>query len=305
MATDGVKIIDGDLARDTYDQIMDLYDNGLSIQTIRKKIPFVQEDYGDDTDFYHEIFVTAYALAMWEIGALSDDMLKEVNRVIGLNVGVRVWTEECDEKEGKKRQRELQKFLKKISQANQKVRKRKKYRVIKNLYFKADDVLTFQLPDKNYCAVICAKVTQQRGQCTYDFVATTYKGKAKPTIADLKTCFIAGHKIHSGYDLKTTLSLQPYVDEIWHYSKQNNFFFGLSYYLVTHRDIISFEDKFEVVGKLKIRESFKKDGSYRYESSFDSFEKIFSDLDNQMKIFGQQKYPITLLSQLDLWPRYS
>lgn len=31
MATDGVKIIDGDLARDTYYQIMDLYRKFLSI----------------------------------------------------------------------------------------------------------------------------------------------------------------------------------------------------------------------------------------------------------------------------------
>ena len=27
-------------------------------------------------DFYHEIFVTAYALAFWEIGELTDEILK-------------------------------------------------------------------------------------------------------------------------------------------------------------------------------------------------------------------------------------
>ena len=30
MATDGVKIIDGDLAHDTYEYIMELYDSGAS-----------------------------------------------------------------------------------------------------------------------------------------------------------------------------------------------------------------------------------------------------------------------------------
>lgn len=39
MATDGVKIIDGDLARDTYDQIMDLYDSDADIEIIRKEVP--------------------------------------------------------------------------------------------------------------------------------------------------------------------------------------------------------------------------------------------------------------------------
>lgn len=298
MATDGIKIIDGDIARDTYDQIMDLYDSDASIEIIKKEVPFVKDDYGPDTDFYHEIFVTAYALAFWEIGELTDDILSEVKRVVELKAGVKVWTDECDKAEGKKRQKELDKLLKKISQPNLKVRKRKKYKLIKNFYFHPDDVLTFQLSDKNYYAVICAKVTQHRGQCTYDLVATTYKGKTKPTIENLKDCFIAGRKIGSGYDSKTTLSYQPNVDEIWRYAKQDNFFFGLPYHLVTHRDIISFKDKFEVVGKLKIKESFKKDGGYGYESSFDRFESIFSDLDNHLKVFGEQKYPVTLLCEL-------
>ncbi|KYG74609.1 hypothetical protein EV198_0909 [Roseivirga ehrenbergii] len=298
MATDGVKIIDGDLARDTYDRIMDLYDSDANIETIRKEVPFVKDDYGPNTDFYYEIFVTTYALAFWEIGEITNEMLNEVKRVTDLKAGVKIWTEECDDNEGKKRQNELDKLLKKISEPNQKIRKRKKYKLRKNFYFQPDDILTFQLSDKNYYAVICAKVTQQRGQCTYGLVATTYKGKTKPTIDELKNYSIAGLKIGSGYDSKTTLSEQPNVDEIWRYTKQDNFFFGLSYHLVTHRDIITFKDKFEVVGKLKIKESFKKDGGYGYESSFDRFESIFDDLDNHMKVFGEQKFPVTLLCEI-------
>jgi hypothetical protein len=297
MATDGIKIIDGDLARDTYGQIMDLYDSDASIETITKEIPFFKDDYGADSDFYHEIFVTSYAFAFWEIGELTENILDEVKRVIDVKAGVKVWTEECDENEGKKRQKELDKLLKKISQPNQKIRKRKKYRIIKNLYFQPDDVLTFQLSDKNYYAVICAMVTQQRGQCTYDLVATTYKGKEKPTINDLKSCHIAGRRIATGYDFKTILLRQPNVDEIWEYTKQDNFLFGLPYHLVTHKDIISFKDNFEVVGKLKIKESFKQSSGYGYEESFDRFESIFIDLDKHMEIFREQKYPVSLLCE--------
>lgn len=297
MATDGVKIIDGDLARDTYESIMDLYDSNATIETIKNEIPFFIEDYREKTDFYHEIFVTSYALAFWEIGELTEEILEEVKRVIELKAGVKIWTEECDANEGKKRQKELDKLLKKISLPNLKVRKRKKYRIIKNLYFQPNDLLTFQLSDNNYYAVICAKVTQQRGQCTYDLATTTYKSKNKPTVEDLKSCFISGRKIHSTYDWKTILEQQPNVDEIWEYVNQDNFLFGLTYHLVTHRDIISFKDKFEVVGKLKIKESFKRYGSYGYESSFDRFESIFSNLDNHMKIFREEKYPVTLLCE--------
>ncbi len=295
MATDGVKIIDGDLARDTYNQIMDLYDDNASIETIRKEISFIKNDYGFDTDFYHEIFVTSYALAFWEIGALTEDILEEVKRAVGLQAGVKIWAEECGENEGKKRQKELDKLLKKISQPNLKIRKRKKYRLIKNFYFQPDDLLTFQLSDGHYYAVVCAMITQYRGQCTYDLVATTYKGTNKPTVEDLKSCGITGIKIGSGYDSKTTLLHQPNVDEIWRYAKEENFFLGLCYYLVTHQDITSFKDKFEVVGKLKMRECFKKGGSYCYESTFDRFESIFSDLDKHLKTFRQEKYPVPLL----------
>ncbi|WP_206669078.1 hypothetical protein [Flavobacterium pectinovorum] len=88
MATDGIKIINGDLARDTYEQIMDLYDSDASIETIRKEIPFVKNDYRTDTGFYHEIFVTSYILAFWEIGEMTEEILEQVNQVIELKVGV-------------------------------------------------------------------------------------------------------------------------------------------------------------------------------------------------------------------------
>ena len=71
MATDGIKIIDGDLAHDTYWGIMDLYDSNVDIATIKTEIPFARSRYGIEEDFYHEIFVTSYALAFWEIGGLA------------------------------------------------------------------------------------------------------------------------------------------------------------------------------------------------------------------------------------------
>lgn len=48
MATDGVKIIDGDTAHDTYWGIMDLYDNGATVETIRTQILFPKLGFDDD-----------------------------------------------------------------------------------------------------------------------------------------------------------------------------------------------------------------------------------------------------------------
>ena len=298
MATDGIKIIDGDLARDTYDGIMDLYDSGASVEVIRDEMPFTKDDLGPDTDFYHEIFVTAYALAFWEIGELTPEVLAEVKRVIDLQAGVAVWTQEADAATGRKRQQALARLYQKISLPNLKPRKRKRYRLITHFFFQAGDVLAFRVQDGTYRAVICVAVTQYRGQCTYDLVPTTYQSSVAPTLDALASCEIVGRKIGSGYSPDVTLEHQPGVDILWQYAHpKTNFFFGLCYYLVTHPDMLTFKERFEKVGILTIKEAFRKTGSYGYESSFDRFESIFSNLEEHMARFEQESYPVALLRE--------
>jgi len=300
-----------------------LYDNGASAEIIKKEIPFIKEDYGDETDFYHEIFVTAYALAFWEIGELTDEILNEVKRVIELKAGVNLWTKDVDEKEGKKRQKVLDRFLEKISAPNKKVRNRKKYRVVKNLYFESNDVLSFKLSDNNYCAIICAQITQEKSQITYDFVLTTYKGKQKPTIETLKDEFIVGH-LMGGPSRKEILKQQPKINILWDYHTHNaillteaqrqrtysndsieifegkkEFFFGFPFKLVTHKDMTLMKDKFEVIGKLKIKENFNRSGGYDYLSNLERFEDILNDIDRHMEIFRNVKFPIKLLCEIN------
>ncbi|WP_163401446.1 hypothetical protein [Flavobacterium fluviatile] len=200
MATDGVKIIDGDTAHDTYWGIMDLYDSEANFETISKEFPLIQADYFDDFD--NEIYVTSCALALWEIGQMTEEKLTYVKSIIDKGACVKIWTEEYDTKEGKARQKELDKFWKKISQPNAKVRARKKYRKITNFYFQPDDLLTFQLKDGNYRAIICSSIDQYRGQCNYILVPTTYNSNKKPTVDDLKDKEILGRQIGSGYDHK-------------------------------------------------------------------------------------------------------
>ena len=124
MATDGVKIIDGDLVHDTYEYIMELYDNGASAEIIKKEIPFIKKIM-EMNGFYHTKFFTAYALAFWEIGELTDEILNEVKRVIELKAGVNLWTKDVDEKEGKKRQKSLTDFRKNICTKQKKLEMKK------------------------------------------------------------------------------------------------------------------------------------------------------------------------------------
>lgn len=65
MATDGIKIIDGDLAHDTYEYIMELYDNGASAEIIKKEIPFIKKIME-----MKRIFITKFLLQLtpWHFG---------------------------------------------------------------------------------------------------------------------------------------------------------------------------------------------------------------------------------------------
>lgn len=291
MATDGVKIIDGDTAHDTYWGIMDLYDSGADFDTINKEFPLIQTDNFDDFD--NEIYVTSCALALWEIGQMTDDKLAYVKSIIDKGACVKVWTEDYDPKAGKARQKELDKFWKKINQPNTNVRARKKYRKITNLYFLPDDLLTFQLKDGNYRAVICASIDQYRGQCNYILVPTTYNSDKKPTVDRLKDKEILGRQIGSGYDQETTREMQPGIERIWEVTGGNcNFFFGVIKLAVDHKDFINFKDRFEKVGTLRIIEGLKQTGSFGYEGDFERFEDIFGDLENHIKIYQYNKYPV-------------
>lgn len=294
MATNGVKIIDCDTAHDTYWGIMDLYDSGADFDSINKEFPLIQPDNFDDFD--NEIYVTSCALALWEMGQMTVDKLAYVKSIIDKGACVKVWTEEYDPKEGKARQKELDKFWKKISQTNTKVRARKKFRKITNFHFQPDDLLTFKLKDGNYRAVICASIDQYRGQCNYILVPTTYNSNKKPTVDDLKDKEIVGRQIGSGYDQQTTREMQPGIDRVWSLTGANsNFFFGVVQLAVNHKDFINFKNRFEKVGTLKIIEGLKKMGAFSHEEDFERFETIFGNLENHIKIFQQKKYPVTLL----------
>ncbi len=296
MATDGVKIIDGDTAHDTYWGIMDLYDSSADFDTINKEFPLIQAGYFGGFD--NEIYVTSCALALWEMGQMTEDKLIYVKSIIDKGACIKEWAEN-NEKDGKARQKELDKFWKKISQINTKIRARKKYRKITNFYFQPDDLLAFQVKNGDYRALICTEIDQYRGQCNYILVPTTYNSSKKPTVDDLKDKEILGRQIDSSYPQQTIREMQPGIERIWNFLGGNcNFFFGVIQLAVDHKDFIKFKDKFEKVGTLKIIEELKRMGSFLYEDNFERFETIFGDLENHIKIRRREKYPVTILCDL-------
>ena len=197
MATDGVKIIDGDTAFDLYATFTDAYNQGADGAALRKMYEQDKVQCSFDESEY-EICVTVYALAFWEIGELTPEILREVENVIAKGAGVADWTEQVGEKAGKERQKELDKLLTKISKPNPKIRKRKKYSKVTNLIFETGDVLVFQLPDQTYGLTIVADIIQYRGECDYMFCRTTFNSVEKPTLQHLADCRICGSLVPTG-----------------------------------------------------------------------------------------------------------
>ncbi|MBL0745388.1 hypothetical protein [Chryseolinea lacunae] len=296
MATDGVKIIDGDTAHDTYWGIMDRYDGGADADTIAIEFPLDDTDTFDDFD--HEIYVTSCALAYWELGLMTTARLQFVRQVIDKGAGVRDWESE-DPSLGKARKRELERLWKKISQVNQKIRSRKKYRKVTNLCFADDDLLTFQHRDGSYRVVICSSVSNYRGVCSYTFAFTTYNAVRKPSINNVLTCDILGHQISSSIDPEQAKAAQPGIERIWKFvGTQHYVGFGLHLISIPHADLLTFKDKFENIGTLRIVSGLKWMGSLGGENSFEGLERHFDDQEKYIETFRAKKYPVTVLCEI-------
>ncbi|GAA3934669.1 hypothetical protein [Hymenobacter algoricola] len=267
MATDGIKIIDGDLAHDVYYTFMELYDAGRPLDELKATIEQLQA--GND-DFDDEIFITAYALALREIGELSPQVLAQVERAIQRGAFVRYLTEEDGSPiEGRRRQQVLDRFWKNINQPNLRIRRRKSHQPQKKLVFEEGDVLTFQLiPDGIDCITILLRISQSRGRCVYCFILHSCTGVIKPTMQQVLSGSLLGHPAIPG-------SQSPRI--------------GFAANCISHKDLLACATKFECIGKLTINEEAKRVGSEGGATSFQDFTGNFRYLERGILIRRAKK----------------
>lgn len=277
MATDGIKIVDSDTAHDTYWGIMDLYDSGVDLETIKEEFPIDSELF-DDYDY--ELYLTSLALAYWEIGIMNDVLIKEIKNVVEKGESVKLWTEECDKKTGNQRQQVLNRLIKKICKQNEKIRKPKKYKFVTNFHFQVDDLLTFKDKNDFYRVLICVRISQYRRETTYGFVITNFKEKFKPEFNNILDSFIFGSFIGSDQEKDEMFETQPGLDKIWEINPiYEEMFFGLEFHNTSHKDLASFKNKFEKIGSLKLKDVYKMELISSPTSSMESFENDIYHLD--------------------------
>jgi hypothetical protein len=277
MAIDGVKIIDSDIAHDVYNVFMDLYDANVDLEKIKEKVGLWRREKLDDVDF--EIFITSYALVLWETGNLTDEIHQEAKSTVQKGAVAKLFLEKVNEAESNARQKEVDKLLAKLGTPNTKPRKRKISKTLSNFLLEIDSVVVFKMPDNTYSAAIMVNIRQDKGKCYYQFTPTAYSGVNKPTVSDIERGKAFIHKIESGFDRETLKANQPGIEKFWLSDKTFNapFTIGIPVRSIEHKDLINFIDQFEVVGTIKIADSFKKAGSAGYESSYDKFIRRFID----------------------------
>lgn len=179
MAIDGVGIIDSDFAHDVYNFIMEMYHSGESIENIRNKINKFNLTC---CELDYEIFTTVYALAMWEIGKLTNEQLQDVKDIVSKGASS-LWID-ISPNAPKARQKILNKFLQKIEQPNLKIKKRKKYKKIVNTLFSKGEILAININNQYHC-VIFNNFYQYGNDAYYSFVVTTYSSDVKPNIENI------------------------------------------------------------------------------------------------------------------------
>ena len=81
MAIDGVKIIDSDQAYDIYNEVVGRYRDGEQVANIIKDILDTEKD-DCQTDFFTEIYWTAFAYSLLKIGHLTDDIRDKTLEII-------------------------------------------------------------------------------------------------------------------------------------------------------------------------------------------------------------------------------
>lgn len=150
MAIDGINILESDFGIDIQNEIFDLYDQGETESEIRTYLWSEFQKITDSLDV--EIFITSGCLALWQIGMLDDDFLKQLE-AIDKNGADKFWLDHFDLQTFEKRNVVIHQLFIKVSTTNGKVRKQKKYQKQLNLLFTKGEVFAIDLGDYYNCFI--------------------------------------------------------------------------------------------------------------------------------------------------------
>jgi hypothetical protein len=157
------------------------------------------------------------------------------------------------------------------------------------------DVFAFPLQDTTFGAIMCTRIMGKR-KPDYRFVAVVGNWPTAPSIADIAAARLPVVRIQSTMGRDKTASLQPGVDIFWDSDPSSpGFFIGLAEFTTTAADWLNIQPLVEKIGELVIRDAFNTMGALQYLQTFQGLQHIFSDIEDYVKSYGWQSYPVETL----------
>lgn len=242
MAIDGPGIIDSDLAHDVYNDVMDLYDSGVPIETITERLSEWESQCADDIEV--EILLAASAKALWEIGHLDDSRRLKLDEIVAGGQSLQLWTNVADELLAKERGAVLERLLRQIASARKVPRARKKYTKVAKKLFCVGDCVQLDASGTLYRAVVC-KIHEYRGDCQYAMLVMS------PDTGISSGAFAAGfyYGHHYGHHIGSTVEPKGYE-------------LGPHVIRPEHRMLLRSGNPFQIVGHVEIDPTTFSFGSF-------------------------------------------
>jgi hypothetical protein len=181
----GTAISSNDTFADIYSEFFDLYNDGLEVAEISKRLIADNQEVINDKDDCNN-FRFALAKAQWECKQLDKDIFDRVKKVVETGADLEVWRQlDADEKDIKKRKVVLDKFLADLQTERPKAKSRKK-KIIRQPVFDKGDCLTFKLENGNYGGAVVLEAIKD-SEYGHNLIATTRINQPnKPTKKDFE-----------------------------------------------------------------------------------------------------------------------
>jgi hypothetical protein len=184
----GTAISSNDTYADIFDEFFELYNDGLEVVEISKRLIQNNQETINDPDDCNN-FWFALAKAQWECKQLDTGLYNRVKNIVDTGADIQVWRElDSDEKDLKKRKIVLDKFIADLSAEKPKARARKKKKEPKIIQpvFAKGDCLTFKLANGNYGGAVVLEAIYDTEYGNNLIAATRINQHNKPSLDDYK-----------------------------------------------------------------------------------------------------------------------
>ena len=180
MGTWGTGISSNDTYADIHGEFFNLYNEGIDVEEISKRLITRNQEVIDDCEDCHN-FWFALAKGQWECKQLDRKLFERVKAIIDTGANLEVWRQlGSDEKDLKKRKNALDKFLSDLQSERLKAKSRAK-KIFRQPVYEKGDCLTFRLENGNYGGVVVLEAVNDRENGYNLIAATRINQPNKPT----------------------------------------------------------------------------------------------------------------------------